>query len=148
MTTTIMARPALRAAQPEYACQSCGEWHAGPCPDAAVTQMNDLIRRMVREADTRVPTERRARRTLQEMAPDYQRQPVLTLHRPTMADDACVLCERWNCNPTTCCLPPGAAAQTAPPRSGGGWQCEVCGGVFGAAPVTEWTCGACIAVGR
>ncbi|MET8824175.1 hypothetical protein ABZX04_38470, partial [Streptomyces rochei] len=30
----------------------------------------------------------RARRTLQEMAPGYERQPVLTLYRPVMADDA------------------------------------------------------------
>ncbi|MFE2498840.1 hypothetical protein [Streptomyces scopuliridis] len=44
---------------------------------------------------------RHARRTLVEMAPGYSRQPVLRLTRPLTfrggADDACVLCGRWNC---------------------------------------------------
>ncbi|MFF8960806.1 hypothetical protein [Streptomyces sp. NPDC014894] len=39
---------------------------------------------------------RRARRTLAEMAPGYERQPVLTLHRPQMAD-RCPLCDRTPC---------------------------------------------------
>ncbi|MEV0695276.1 hypothetical protein [Streptomyces sp. NPDC050388] len=115
MTTTIMTRTAARttvaAANPEYACDQCGTWHTGACPAAAHHQLEDLLARMVREADARIPDGRRARRTLQEMAPGHQRQPVLTLHRPVMADDACPLCGRWTCDPSTC--PPGAAPAPA-----------------------------------
>jgi hypothetical protein len=103
---------------------------------------------MVRESDARVPEGRRVRRTLQEMAPGYERQPVLTLHRPVMADDACPLCGRWSCNGSDC--PPSYLAPTsAPPVTGSGMQCDVCGGTFGAAPLpagsapTAWTCSAC-----
>jgi rubredoxin len=107
---------------------------------------------MVRESDARIPAERRARRTLQEMLPGYERQPVLILHRPVMADDACPLCLRWNCDPSNC---PPAASAPAPAAADGGMQCDVCGGVFGAAPLpsagmqavapvpTAWTCSAC-----
>ncbi|MEV4790118.1 hypothetical protein AB0K53_32585 [Streptomyces tuirus] len=115
MTTTIMTRRAARttvaAVNPEYACDRCGNWHTGPCSASAHRQLGDLLARMVRESDERIPTERRARRTLQEMAPGYERQPVLTLHRPVMADDACPLCGRWSCPGTDC--PPGAAPAPA-----------------------------------
>ncbi|TWD13124.1 hypothetical protein FB570_11951 [Streptomyces sp. T12] len=111
MTTAIMTRPAARttvaAANPEYACDRCGTFRNGPCATAADRQLGDLLARMVRETDARVPAERRARRTLQEMMPGYERQPVLTLHRPAMADDACPLCGRWNCKGSDC--PPGVA---------------------------------------
>lgn len=131
MTTPILTCAALRpteaGANPEYACQVCGVFHAdGPCPPAALEATHRLVARMVREADDRVPPERRARRTLQEMAPGYERQPVLILYRPPV-------------------LPATPA--------GGGQQCDVCGGVFGAAPaqpagpVTAWTCGACQSLG-
>ncbi|MET9335951.1 hypothetical protein ABZX78_32915 [Streptomyces cellulosae] len=111
MTTAIMTRPAARTteaeANPEYACDQCGTFHTGPCATAAHRQLGDLLARMVRETDARVPAERRARRTLQEMMPGYERQPVLTLHRPAMADDACPLCGRWSCTGSDC--PPSAA---------------------------------------
>ncbi|MEU3550676.1 hypothetical protein [Streptomyces longwoodensis] len=113
MTAQIMTRrSALKAAarNPEYACSQCNGWHApGPCPTAVASsrQLGELLARMVREADARVPAGRKARRTVQETAPGYVRQPVLTLHRPDMADDACPLCLRWNCTGTDC--PPGAA---------------------------------------
>ncbi|WP_243460420.1 hypothetical protein [Streptomyces sp. M54] len=55
---------------------------------------------------------RRARRTLQEMAPGYKRQPVLILHRPVMGQ--CPLCERWNCGGHDC--PPGVVALTEEER--------------------------------
>ncbi|MFC8835970.1 hypothetical protein ACFT8V_22680 [Streptomyces griseoincarnatus] len=105
-----MTRPASRttkaAANPEYACDLCGNWHTGPCcSSVASRQLGALLARMVREADARIPDGRRARRTLQEMVPGYERQPVLTLHRPVMADDACPLCGRWNCTGSDC--PPG-----------------------------------------
>ncbi|MFD8573424.1 hypothetical protein [Streptomyces sp. NPDC059639] len=135
MTSTIMARPTTCTTQTI-------------CPPDAVVKMNDLVQRMVREADTRVPAERKVRRTLQEMAPGYERQPVLTLHRPTMADDACPLCGKWNCDPATC--PPSAAVTPAPVEAGPRLQCAVCGGEFGVAPgqsltVTAWMCDACAA---
>ncbi|WP_236260701.1 hypothetical protein [Streptomyces tendae] len=136
MTTAIMTRPAQ------------------PATGDADRQLGDLLARMVREADTRVPTGRRARRTLQEMLPGHERQPVLTLHRPVMADDACPLCGRFNCDPSKC--PPSSLAPAlapATPRSE--MQCDRCGGVFGVAPMptgtrvvpTAWTCDACQALG-
>ncbi|MFD5572747.1 hypothetical protein [Streptomyces cadmiisoli] len=92
MTTTIMTRAVActteAAANPEYACGRCGTWHAGACRTTALTQLGSLVERLVHEADARIPQERRARRTLQEMAPGYERQPVLILHRPVMAGDA------------------------------------------------------------
>ncbi|MEU3664024.1 hypothetical protein AB0E77_30415 [Streptomyces sp. NPDC032940] len=150
MTTAIMTCPAARttvtAITPEYWCGPCGAFHAGPCASVAYRQLGDLLARMVREADRRVTTERRARRTLQEMLPGYERQPVLTLHRPVMADDSCPLCHRWQCDPSNC--PPGVAPAPAPATASGQWQCDKCGGWFGVAgapagPVTAWTCSAC-----
>ncbi|MEU0852522.1 hypothetical protein ABZ387_31840 [Streptomyces flaveolus] len=152
MTTAIMTRPAARttvaASGPEYWCDPCGTFHAGPCASVAHRQLGDLLARMVHEADSRVPTERRARRTLQEMLPGYERQPVLTLHRPVMADEPCFLCGRWTCDPSTC--PPSSAAP-APATASGGVQCDTCGGWFGVAgapagTVTAWTCSACQAI--
>ncbi|NJP74668.1 hypothetical protein HCJ99_28255 [Streptomyces sp. C1-2] len=121
---------------------------AAPTTDAVTGsdhQLGQLLARMVREADARIPQERRARRTLQEMMPGYERQPVLVLARPVMADDACPLCGRWNCDPATC--PPSSAAplSTAVTASGEG-QCSRCGGVF-----PGWNggvCDACQATGR
>lgn len=117
MTKTIMTRPAARttettvAANPEYACSRCGNWHTGPCPAAAHAVSADLALRMARQADARIPHTQRARRTLQEMAPGHERQPVLVLHRPVMADGPCPLCERWTCNPANC--PPSNMAPSA-----------------------------------
>ncbi|MFC7016070.1 hypothetical protein ACFQMH_31110 [Streptomyces viridiviolaceus] len=118
-------------------------------PVLAHRQLGDLLARLVREADARVPDGRRARRTHQEMMPGYERQPVLTLHRPVMADDSCPLCGKWTCDPSNC---PPASAAPAPATAGTGMQCEVCGGWFGVAPAssgpaTAWTCGACQALG-
>ncbi|WP_411093577.1 hypothetical protein [Streptomyces sp. 049-1] len=136
MTTAIMTRPA--------ACTTAAA--TNPAHERLVSrrQLGDLLARMVHEADSRVPTERRARRTLQEMLPGYERQPVLILYRPVMADDACGLCGRWNCDPSNC--PPGAAP--VPATASGQLQCDSCGNWFGvvpapAGPVTAWTCGAC-----
>jgi hypothetical protein len=99
---------------------------------------------MVRKADTRIPQERQARRTLQQMQPGYERQPVLTLHRPVMADGPCPLCERFNCDPSNC---PPASAVPAPATASTEMQCAVCGGRFGVTatpyPAVSWTCSAC-----
>jgi hypothetical protein len=168
LTTTIMTRSAAgatgTAVDPEYACERCGTWHSGTCSALALRQLGVLVNRMVRECDARVPDERRARRTLQEMAPGYERQPVLTLYRPVMADDACPVCGRWSCKGGSDC-PPGAAPAPAAAVSvpvvtgGGGWQCDSCGQWFGVtaelpapatvrpASATAWTCSACSALG-
>ncbi|MHC3394880.1 hypothetical protein ACLQ2E_36385, partial [Streptomyces lavendulocolor] len=76
----------------ESVCDLCGTLHTGPGATGAARQLGDLLARLVREPDARVPPGRGAQRTLQEMMPGYGRQPVLTLHRPAMADDACPLC--------------------------------------------------------
>ncbi|MET9986186.1 hypothetical protein [Streptomyces rochei] len=145
MTAAIMTRGAART--------TVATPHTGA--SATHRQLGDLLARMAREADSRIPAEHRTRRTLQEMAPGYERQPVLTLYRPVMADDACPLCGSWNCDPTKC--PPSSVAP-APATANTGMQCDVCGGTFGAAPaptsthaggtaVTAWTCDACTALG-
>ncbi|MFI0020208.1 hypothetical protein [Streptomyces griseus] len=64
----------------------------------------DLVEHLVADGDDRAAVAgRRARRTLQEMDPGYERQPVLILHRPTM--EQCPLCMRFNCGGHDC--PPG-----------------------------------------
>ncbi|WUT01717.1 hypothetical protein OHA46_33715 (plasmid) [Streptomyces sp. NBC_00708] len=64
-------------------------------------QFHQLVDRLVADGDTRARTAgRRARRTLTEMDPGYERQPVLQLTRPLTfqrADDACALCGYWKC---------------------------------------------------
>ncbi|MFJ8855668.1 hypothetical protein [Streptomyces sp. NPDC102437] len=73
---------------------------------------HQLVRQLVSDGDHRARSAgRRARRTLAEMAPGYERQPVLLLTRPlpmrpTM-NGPCPLCERWNCDPSNC--PPRVA---------------------------------------
>ncbi|UUA11603.1 MULTISPECIES: hypothetical protein [Streptomyces] len=136
MTTTIMTRPrsGLEALDATDAHRQLGE----------------LLTSMVRAADARVEPGRRARRTVQEMVPGYERQPVLTLFRPVMAGDACPLCGRWSCDPSNC---PPASAAPAPAATGSGNQCSSCGGWFGViaavpVPATAWTCDACQALGR
>ncbi|WP_257138317.1 hypothetical protein [Streptomyces sp. rh34] len=74
-----------------------------------------LVQQLVVDGDDRAAVAgRRARRTLQEMDPGYERQPVLILHRPAMADDACGLCHRWGCTGHDC--PPGVTALTEQER--------------------------------
>ncbi|MEU6572185.1 hypothetical protein [Streptomyces parvulus] len=113
MTAAIMTRPAVRTTA--EATNS----------EAAHRQLGDLLARMVRENDGRIPAGRRVPRTLQEMQermPGYERQPVLTLHRPVMADDACPLCGRWNCKGSDC--PPASTAPApAPATAGSGPWC-------------------------
>jgi hypothetical protein len=74
-------------------------------------ELGVLLARMARQADDRVPAERRTRRTLQDMMPSFERQPILVLHRPEM-NDACPLCGQWSCRGV--CKPyPGNAPATA-----------------------------------
>ncbi|MFZ4277890.1 hypothetical protein ACOZFM_34865 [Streptomyces arboris] len=70
-------------------------------------QFRQLVQQLVDDGDDRAASAgRRARRTLQEMAPGYKRQPVLTLLPQTM--DQCPLCDRFNCPGHDC--PPGVTA--------------------------------------
>ncbi|QNP67963.1 hypothetical protein [Streptomyces genisteinicus] len=117
MTTTVLPQPTTvapgAAAGPEYACDSCGRWHSGPCPAAAQRALGELLARIASENDASIPADRRrARRTLQEMLPGYERQPVLILHRPRMADDACPMCGYWRCRCDEASAPVPAGAGT------------------------------------
>ncbi|MER8233197.1 hypothetical protein [Streptomyces sp. NPDC094049] len=59
--------------------------------------LHQLVRHLVADGDHRaLRSGRRARRTLAETAPGYTRQPVLTLHRPRMAE-SCPLCAQSPC---------------------------------------------------
>ncbi|MET9957112.1 hypothetical protein ABZ135_36930 [Streptomyces sp. NPDC006339] len=116
-------------------------------PAASVQRLVALLDDMTAEGDARAERAgRRARRTLQEMAPGYTRQPVLTLYRPAMANDACPLCTRWSCDGTNCpagAAPAPTAAATVAAASG---QCQHCGAWF-----EDWnggTCDACRMAGR
>ncbi|MDX2802312.1 hypothetical protein [Streptomyces scabiei] len=124
MTTTIMTRA---VACPTEAAN----------PTHGRTQLDELVMRMVREADVGIPAGRRARRTLQEMMPGYERQPVLVLHRPAMGNDACPLCGRWLCNPNGC---PSVAPTSAPVTvtASGDGQCCMCGNWY-----PDWNGGVC-----
>uniref|UniRef100_UPI003F495B13 hypothetical protein n=1 Tax=Streptomyces sp. CA-141956 TaxID=3240051 RepID=UPI003F495B13 len=58
--------------------------------------MSESLRRM-KLADAKAS--RPARRTLGQMMPGYERQPVLTLYRPTFSNDTpCLFCDRWTCS--------------------------------------------------
>ncbi|MET8275730.1 hypothetical protein [Streptomyces sp. NPDC005096] len=76
---------------------------------------HQLVDHLIADGDDRARSAgRRARRTLAEMVPGYARQPVLRLTRPLTfraADDACVLCGRWNCNGTCYAPAPASAVQ-------------------------------------
>ncbi|MFJ2644376.1 hypothetical protein [Streptomyces sp. NPDC087511] len=64
-------------------------------------QYHRLIRQLVADGDHRArAVGRRARRTLADMAPGAELQPILRLTRHLtfrLADDACVLCGYWKC---------------------------------------------------
>ncbi|MFB7076491.1 hypothetical protein [Streptomyces sp. NPDC056308] len=72
----------------------------GPERDETDTSFHQLVRQLV-DGDGRAQVAgRRARRTLAEMVPDYDRQPVLHFARPLpmrAADDACPICGYWTC---------------------------------------------------
>ncbi|MFJ8982640.1 hypothetical protein [Streptomyces sp. NPDC102282] len=83
-------------------------------------QVHQLVHRLVADGDTRAESAgRHARRTLAEMAPGYQRQPVLLLTRA---------------------LSYRSSAAPAPAVNSGQLQCDRCQGWFG---FTGWTCSAC-----
>lgn len=91
--------------------ESSGHNGSGYERDETDTSFRHLVRYLVDDGDDRAwAAGRRARRTLAEMAPEYVRQPVLVLHRPSM-NDACPVCTRWNCDPSNC--PPSFAPAPA-----------------------------------
>ncbi|MFJ8982579.1 hypothetical protein [Streptomyces sp. NPDC102282] len=104
--------------------------------DETDTAFRQLVDHLVVDGDDRARSAgRHARRTLAEMAPGYERQPVLLLTRPLdfrSADDACPSCGYWKCR----C---GGIAP-APAENSGQLQCDRCSGWFG---FTGWTCPAC-----
>lgn len=80
--------------------------------DGPSYSVRELVQHLVADDDARAQgAGRQARRTLDQMMPGYTRQPMLTLHRPQMANDACPLCGKWNCDPSKC--PSGAAPASA-----------------------------------
>ncbi|WP_405669053.1 hypothetical protein OG379_41250 (plasmid) [Streptomyces sp. NBC_01166] len=103
-----------------------------------------LVDHMVVDGDDRARSAgRQARRTLAEMDPGYERQPVLLLTRPLTfrsANSACPMCDRFNCPGHDC--PPSATP--APAENSGQLQCDRCSQWFG---FTGWTCSACQALG-
>lgn len=86
--------------------------HASGRQDAE-RRLGEHLLDVVRRQDVELPADRKARRTLAEMAPGYERQPLLILHKPMMADDSCGFCGRWNCAGTDCPLAPSATAHGA-----------------------------------
>ncbi|GGZ18452.1 hypothetical protein [Streptomyces nitrosporeus] len=107
--------------------------------DETDTSFHQLVERLVATGDTRARAAgRRSRRTLAEMMPGYDRQPVLRLVRPLefkRADEACPLCGYWTCR----C----SGIAPAPTENSGQLQCDTCGTWFGYA---GWTCSACMAL--
>ncbi|WP_432105886.1 hypothetical protein [Streptomyces sp. bgisy091] len=107
--------------------------------DETDTAFRKLVDHLTTDGDDRARSAgRHARRTLAEMDPGYERQPVLLLTRPLTfrsADDACHICGYWTCR----C---GGVAPA--PAENNTLQCDRCGGRFG---YTDWTCGACQALG-
>ncbi|WJV51775.1 hypothetical protein [Streptomyces flavofungini] len=117
-------------------------------------QLRTLVRDLVVESDQiAAAAGRKARRTLQEMAPGHKRQPVLILHRPLMTDghqprrlrqdaeDSCPLCGWWKCRCDQI-LTVAPALSTAPATASGEGQCSSCGQWF-----REWNGGVCEACG-
>ncbi|MGW2109485.1 hypothetical protein [Streptomyces sp. NPDC001948] len=81
--------------------ESSGHNGSGYERDETDTGFYQLVRHLVGDGDDRARTAgRSACRTLAEMAPGYERQPVLLLTRPLTfqsADDACAICGFWKC---------------------------------------------------
>ncbi|TXR91742.1 hypothetical protein EAO73_35750 [Streptomyces sp. col6] len=137
MTTTLALIPALTGTCPNcggtFETCTCTGVVPAPLPRAGwledweeqdnqrgperdeTDQFHRLIGDLVLDGDTRARAAgRRARRTLDEMQPGYDRQPILQLVRPLTfrsADDACGLCGYWTCR----CggVAPAPAASTA-----------------------------------
>ncbi|MEV0982159.1 hypothetical protein [Streptomyces sp. NPDC049915] len=92
-----------------------------PAPNTAVREaerrLGQHLLAVVHAQDAAIPAHRRVPRTVAEM------RARLTAR---MADDACPLCMRWQCDPSNC--PPASAAPApATVTASGGGQCSACG---------------------
>lgn len=109
--------------------------------DETDNAFRQLVHHLVVDGDDRAQSAgRQARRTLAEMDPGYDRQPVLLLAPAVTfrsANDACGLCGYWTCR----CG--GVAPAPVPVESSGQLQCDMCSQWFG---FTGWTCPACQAL--
>ncbi|WP_299541782.1 hypothetical protein [uncultured Streptomyces sp.] len=127
MTITLTS-PALAPRAGGYGDMERDDNGRGYERDETDTGFRQLVHHLVADGDDRARTGgRRARRTLAEMAPGYQRQPVLLLTRPLpmrSANDACPLCGRWNGCPCFAPAPAGARVD----RSVSMAACSQCGG--------------------
>lgn len=81
-------------------------------------QLGSLLLGAARADDARIPTGRRARRTLAEMAPGYTRPPLLSFNTLSFraADDACGLCGFWTCRCGQAATAPGRPRVTGTVR--------------------------------
>ncbi|MFI5752555.1 hypothetical protein ACIBBE_43445 [Streptomyces sp. NPDC051644] len=97
MTTTILTRPTNGGG---YGGMEDDDNQRGYERDET-DQFHQVVGQLVATGDHRARTAgRRARRTLAEMAPGYERQPVLLLTCPLpvrAANDACGICGYWTC---------------------------------------------------
>ncbi|MDJ1645155.1 hypothetical protein [Streptomyces pakalii] len=105
MTTTTLPRPSANVTGTCPVCKLIFE----ACRCTGFDRHHRLVQQLVDDGDQRAATAgRQVPRTVQEMAPGLERQPVLRLvdqplvFLPTAAarsgaDDACVLCGRWLC---------------------------------------------------
>ncbi|MCX4970810.1 hypothetical protein OHA98_39915 [Streptomyces sp. NBC_00654] len=94
----------------------------GPMPDETETRHHQLVHRLVADGDHRAHIAgRRTRRTLGEMDPGHERQPILHLTRPLTfrssdemraADEPCLFCGRWLCPGCSGAAPTPAMAHT------------------------------------
>ena len=79
-------------------------------------QYHRLIDRLVAVGDRRAwAAGRHTRRTLAEMAPGHERQPVLRMTRPLTfrsSDEPCLFCGRWLCPGCSGAAPAPATAHT------------------------------------
>ncbi|MFF3975067.1 hypothetical protein ACFYZ6_35170 [Streptomyces rubiginosohelvolus] len=112
MTITTLPRPTENVTG---TCPVCGGTFE-TCRCTGFDRHHRLVQQLVADGDQRAATAgRQAPRTVQEMAPGLERQPVLRMvdrpltFAPTSskagADDACVLCGRWLCG-GNCFAPP------------------------------------------
>jgi hypothetical protein len=74
-----------------------------PVPQTCPDFIADALRRMKRDDEL---VTRPARRTLKQMLPGYERQPILRLAPHVAYDAPCLFCDSWTC--------PGNCQQFAP----------------------------------
>ncbi|WP_328541090.1 hypothetical protein [Streptomyces sp. NBC_00344] len=85
-----------------------------PRSESSTAVFHQLVRQLTDDGDNRARSAgRQARRTLAEMAPGFERQPVLLLTSPLIfraPNDACPLCGFWTCRCGGSAAPQAASA--------------------------------------